>query len=437
MTRVLDAGKPTLNSVPKSNQIKSSKASNNKIKIPSEECVQNLLNFLSDIVNDGTSIDVSILAVNDEMDHSNSLINDDLSNIPNELSDQYDNYTIFLDKLRRPMSFEITRSIQQFVAKFQMDSREIRTNLNTKFIESDYLVWADSIWKFMDHITHQIKQHPFWSNENNAGWLLTQESIERFVFTKLHPFIFAIDPEDVYLNQKIRERIASLSFLSPEHLDIKIFAQSMATATKKSVFEAVRELLQTPVNYLNELESARCPYDMLTCIKNCSISIAEILKLSHIDGSLPGADEFLPMLILSIKSSDVKCIHSIIKYLQRFVHSSKLMSEAGYLITHFVSAVHFLENVDATALTIAPEEFEISIEKSKLEAKKLNDLTNKRHQSRNISLNQRKTSDDSKNLGLDYSEEDIFKQLEGWVDDSSTSSSSNKTKLEIYRKFKF
>jgi hypothetical protein len=84
---------------------------------------------------------------------------------------------------------------------------------------------------------------------------------------------------------------------------------------------------------------------------------------SNRDGSLPGADEFLPMMILVVKECNPKQLNSTIKYLQRYTHTSKLVSEAGYLLTHFVSAVHFLENVDALALTISPEEFEQSLVK--------------------------------------------------------------------------
>ncbi|CAE7804323.1 VPS9A, partial [Symbiodinium microadriaticum] len=54
-------------------------------------------------------------------------------------------------------------------------------------------------------------------------------------------------------------------------------------------------------------------------------------------------------------------LQSTISYLQSYMSPQKLVSEAGYILTHFVSAVHFLDTVDASALTISPLEFETSI----------------------------------------------------------------------------
>jgi hypothetical protein len=58
-----------------------------------------------------------------------------------------------------------------------------------------------------------------------------------------------------------------------------------------------------------------------------------------------------------------------VKYLQRYTNPKRLISEYGYLLTHFVSAVNFLENVDALALTISPEEFDTSMKRCKEAAK--------------------------------------------------------------------
>ncbi|CAM9597978.1 unnamed protein product, partial [Chrysoparadoxa australica] len=68
--------------------------------------------------------------------------------------------------------------------------------------------------------------------------------------------------------------------------------------------------------------------------------------------SLPGADEFLPALILLVTRANPRRLHSNLEYIQMFREPSKLIGEEGYVLTQLISAVHFLEGVDATTLTI-------------------------------------------------------------------------------------
>lgn len=443
---VLDAAGNKVSSI--NNNINNNNNNNNKpivtnrSKLPSEEVIQQMLNLLSDITEDGSYVDVetietglqdyypmdsSSLTTTTSSSSSTTVNGQDGSSLLSTDGKQ-DNYLEFLDKLRRPISFEIVRTIQQFVAKFETKSRELRNNSsNFRHNEDDYLEWAETIWKFLDHISQQIRQHSLWVHETDQQWFKTNESIERFVFTKLHSFIFNCDAEDIYLNQRIKERIISLGFLSPEHLDIKTLLQNTMSHNvnmNAGVSDHVKKTFEEPVNYLNEMNSAKCPYDMLNAIRKCSVSIATILKTNRRDGTLPGADEFLPMLILSIKFAEIQNIHSIIKYLQRYIHSSKLMSESGYLLTHFVSAVHFLENVDAKALTIEPGEFELAMERCKNASKAMNESSMKRHQSkvnsndgsRNRSTSFGNSGKNSKSVDVDgMTDDELIQRMEAML----------------------
>lgn len=124
--------------------------------------------------------------------------------------------------------------------------------------------------------------------------------------------------------------------------------------------------------------------------------------------ALPGADELLPMMILVILRSAthpasplqqqqqantshshdhatssaaataaptasrlVQDLHSQIRLLQQFTRPRAMLSEAGYLVTQFVSAVYFLEHVDARALMIEPEAFDHAMQSARHQAKRL------------------------------------------------------------------
>lgn len=96
------------------------------------------------------------------------------------------------------------------------------------------------------------------------------------------------------------------------------------------------------------------------------------------DTSLPGADELLPVMILVILYVRPKEIHSEVKFLTLYTRSEKLLSEAGYLLTTFISAVSFIDTVNKDSLTIDPEEFEKNIEICKRNSRKF--LENKKQE---------------------------------------------------------
>ena len=108
----------------------------------------------------------------------------------------------------------------------------------------------------------------------------------------------------------------------------------------------------------------KCPRDKVQCIKLCAKAVVEIFK-SGSPEDLPGADDFFPIMVLVLKEANPDKLHSNIKYLQNYTHPDNLSGEVGYLLTQFMSAVVFLENADAAALTISPIEFERAIQRCK------------------------------------------------------------------------
>jgi hypothetical protein len=53
---------------------------------------------------------------------------------------------------------------------------------------------------------------------------------------------------------------------------------------------------------------------------------------------MPGADEVLPLLILSVKEANPTDLYSELKYLQTYLEKGQMDSEAGYLLTQLASA---------------------------------------------------------------------------------------------------
>jgi len=268
---------------------------------------------------------------------------------------------------------------------------------------------ASILWLFLDELFVKMRECPLWSGETIEQFEQSKSDCEKFVFLKLYEPLFQIATaglEDQMANQRTHERIESLQFLSAEHLDIRslrfLTDEKAASGTNtmngrmvmnESLKGTESRLLTEPIAHLRALEYARSPEDKLQCVKRCSIAIAQLLKAAHLrknsllqqstasnpnltspppKSSAPGADELLPVMILTLKCCNPHNIHSNIKYLQHFLRPARMVSEAGYLLTNLVSAVYFLDNVDAQALTIEPEEFDRAILRCKQQAKDAN-----------------------------------------------------------------
>jgi hypothetical protein len=91
-------------------------------------------------------------------------------------------------------------------------------------------------------------------------------------------------------------------------------------------------------------------------------------------------------------------------------------------LTHFVSAVHFLDNVDAKALTISPEEFESSIARCKLEARERAEYVIK---SRTATSSSSSSSSSSSNARRLAGEEDYRNHRSSMQDESVSASEGN------------
>lgn len=374
-----------------------------KNKIPAAECIQNVLNFLTDVISDGEVCDVASIAAgiidyDDFDDVQYNLLKHKDPNVT-------DTYNEFLNKLTLPASTEVVKSMQQFVTKFFADYHNAKANPApmepvAEPTEEELQSWPARVWTFLDHTNDSMKELPVWSHESVVQFEATCTHCEKFIFAKLYPVLFATDIEDPTQNERIKERIDSLIFLTAEHLDIKCapllyeqYAKKHTPATTgyganklnkghgstKSEQEILLEVLAQPISLLNDMAVAKCPQDKLLCVKRCTMSIAQILKNCRSDGRLPGADELLPMMIYTIKCANPANLYSHKKFLQRYTRPNMLMGEPGYIITSFVSAVEFLENVDAQALTMEPEEYDRAILQSKMKAKAVNEMILQQH----------------------------------------------------------
>lgn len=256
-------------------------------------------------------------------------------------------FDVLLDKLKHPAAAEIVTSLQRFVTSFlEQDSAELTREDPEKA--------PAMIHSFLQRTEGQMRENVLWKGETPAQWEDSREAIERFVFHKLYDEVFrGVVDTLAEQDRAVDMRIQSLAFLKSAHLDIDVFASGQDDS-----------LWEPAARTLRDMHNHRCPAGKLDCIVQCSKIITRLLSDARRDGTPPGADEFLPALILVLKLANPPSLHSNMHFVQYYRHSSKLVSEAGYIFTNLLSAAQFLESVTETSLTISVEEFRRGIAES-------------------------------------------------------------------------
>lgn len=388
-------------------------AKQNKSKVPAAECVQQVLDFFYNLLTDdmeAIDVDQLLLSVQD------TDAEEDLRNFQETVgSGTLSDFDLFLRKLLLPQAAHIVKLLQRFVLKIQSRYRNLQLlptsvfglnmqntahdkSNNEKSSYGNGPLKADEVWDFIDHICQAMQESELWASgpgssilspakafaklpagstvTSRTSMLLPLDSsvevfVERFVFRKIGDYIFAGDKAEAQKNQQTEQRIQTLQFVTAEHLDIRSF---------EGYSEAkIAELIFSSSAALGMLTQHSAPSDKVVCLRNCCQQVALLLKQLKMErdksssgnafASLPGADELLPMMIYVVLKTHIPQLHSQIRFLQSYIRPKQMLSEAGYLVTQFVSAVYFLDNVDASALMIEPDAFDSAMLQAKERAK--------------------------------------------------------------------
>lgn len=237
----------------------------------------------------------------------------------------------FLERMRDPAAADLVRSIKSFI--IELSSRPSNPENDSK-----------SVQDFMTTMEGAFKGHPLWTGATPEELENAGEGLEKYLMTKLYFRTFASVPEEVEHDQRVYEKMHLLQqFIRPEHLDIRSEFQN----------ETSWLLAQKDIKNINTYKN---PRDKIQCILSCSTVILNVSMAA--DENPPGADEFLPVLIYVIIKANPPQLYSNIKFIQRYRHQSRLVSEASYFFTNLVSAESFIDDLDASKLSMDPNEFQ-------------------------------------------------------------------------------
>uniref|UniRef100_A0A667XJX0 GTPase activating protein and VPS9 domains 1 n=1 Tax=Myripristis murdjan TaxID=586833 RepID=A0A667XJX0_9TELE len=159
------------------------------------------------------------------------------------------------------------------------------------------------------------------------------------------------------IERSVMNRIFKLAFYPNQDGDIlrdQLFHEHIQRLSK--VVTANHKALQIPEVYLKEapwpsaqseirtINAYKTPRDKVQCILRMCSTIMNLLSLANED-SVPGADDFVPVLVFVLIRANPPCLLSTVQYINNF-YASRLSGEECYWWMQFTAAVEFIKTID-------------------------------------------------------------------------------------------
>ncbi|KAF9564869.1 hypothetical protein EC968_004398 [Mortierella alpina] len=246
----------------------------------------------------------------------------------------------FLEQMRHRSAIPITRYFQSFLKEF--DKKPWTVNEQIKIIHD-----------FLDFITGKMELCELWKNATDQEFENVKEGMEKLVMNRLFAYTFSPSTtDDAERDEVLSQKIRIFRWIKEEHLDIPHSPHNEA-------------YLNNAQAELKKINSYKAPRDKVICILNCCKFIFTLIRRS--EGNSKGADTFLPILIYVVLRSNPPNLVSNVQYISRFRNPDKLQAEAGYYLASLMGAISFIENLEASSLSISLEEFDQQIERTMVE----------------------------------------------------------------------
>ncbi|XP_061907111.1 GTPase-activating protein and VPS9 domain-containing protein 1 isoform X5 [Entelurus aequoreus] len=159
------------------------------------------------------------------------------------------------------------------------------------------------------------------------------------------------------IERSVMNRIFKLAFYPNQDGDIlrdQLFHEHIQRLSK--VVTANHKALQIPEVYLKEtpwpsaqseirtINAYKTPRDKVQCILRMCSTIMNLLSLANED-SVPGADDFVPVLVFVLIRANPPCLLSTVQYINNF-YASRLSGEECYWWMQFTAALEFIKTID-------------------------------------------------------------------------------------------
>ncbi|XP_067868573.1 GTPase-activating protein and VPS9 domain-containing protein 1 isoform X3 [Heterodontus francisci] len=213
------------------------------------------------------------------------------------------------------------KHILDFIKDFQnLTAADDKTALVEEFLQSLYGAMAQDV---------------IWQNASEEQLQDAQMAIERSVMNRIFKLAFYPNQDgDILRDQLFYEHIQRLcKVVSANHRALQIPEVYLKEAPWPSAQSEVRTI-----------NAYKTPRDKVQCILRMCSTIMNLLSLANED-SVPGADDFVPVLVFVLIKANPPCLLSTVQYINNF-YASRLGGEESYWWMQFTAAVEFIKTID-------------------------------------------------------------------------------------------
>ncbi|XP_040178931.1 GTPase-activating protein and VPS9 domain-containing protein 1 isoform X2 [Rana temporaria] len=213
------------------------------------------------------------------------------------------------------------KRIQEFIQEFQkLTAADDKTAQVEEFLQSLYGTMAQDV---------------IWQNASEEQLQDAQIAIERTVMNRIFKLAFSPNQDaDVLRDQVLHEHIQRLSkVVSANHRALQIPEVYLREAPWPSAQAEIRTI-----------SAYKTPRDKVQCILRMCSTIMNLLSLAN-EYSVPGADDFVPVLVFVLIKANPPCLLSTVQYINNF-YSNRLTGEESYWWMQFTAAVEFIKTID-------------------------------------------------------------------------------------------
>ncbi|CAH2315765.1 GTPase-activating and VPS9 domain-containing 1 isoform X13 [Pelobates cultripes] len=213
------------------------------------------------------------------------------------------------------------KKIQEFIQDFQkLTAADDKTAQVEEFLQSLYGAMAQDV---------------IWQNASEEQLQDAQTAIERSVMNRIFKLAFNPNQDaDVLRDQVLHEHIQRLSkVVTANHRALQIPEVYLREAPWPSAQAEIRTL-----------SAYKTPRDKVQCILRMCSTIMNLLSLAN-EYSVPGADDFVPVLVFVLIKANPPCLLSTVQYINNF-YTNRLTGEESYWWMQFTAAVEFIKTID-------------------------------------------------------------------------------------------
>lgn len=188
---------------------------------------------------------------------------------------------------------------------------------------------------FLQFLYGVMAQDVIWQNASEEQLQDAQLAIERSVMNRIFKLAFYPNQDgDILRDQVLHEHIQRLSkVVTANHRALQIPEVYLREAPWPSAQSEIRTI-----------SAYKTPRDKVQCILRMCSTIMNLLSLANED-SVPGADDFVPVLVFVLIKANPPCLLSTVQYISSF-YASCLSGEESYWWMQFTAAVEFIKTID-------------------------------------------------------------------------------------------